>query len=79
MRPNLIRRAFASTVDYLGISHFTPELRFLRDQIRKFSTEKVSSIAVQTDKTDKFPLHLWKEMGDMGILGITCPGFSIFL
>ncbi len=28
-------------------------------------------MAAEIDKTDKFPVHLWKKMGDMGFLGMT--------
>ena len=31
----------------------------------------MAPLAEQIDKTDKFPVHLWKRMGDMGFLGIT--------
>lgn len=42
--------------------------------IRKFCNEKIEPIASQVDKDNTFPNHLWKEFGDLGILGITCPG-----
>ena len=75
---NLFSRAprffFASKVDYLGVSHFTPELKELRTMVRKFCDDVVSPIAQKTDKADKFPLSLWKEMGNLGLLGISCPG-----
>ena len=70
---------FSTKLDYLGISHFTPELKELRTTIRKFCDEVVSPLAVKTDKTDKFPMHLWKEMGNLGLLGITCPSKLMFL
>lgn len=80
MIKNLIKRRFASSVDYLGVAGFSPEIRELRETIRKFANEKVAPLAAQTDKNNKFPMHLWKEMGQLGILGITCPGnFLIFL
>jgi len=70
---------FASKIDYLGISHFTPELKELRTMVRKFCDDVVSPLAVKTDKNDKFPNHLWKEMGNLGLLGITCPSKLIIL
>ena len=45
----------------------------LQSMIRKFCKEKIDPIAADVDKENKFPNHLWKEMGDLGILGITCP------
>ena len=44
--------------------------------VRKFCDDVVSPIAQKTDKADKFPLSLWKEMGNLGLLGISCPGIS---
>jgi isovaleryl-CoA dehydrogenase len=43
----------------------------LRETAEKFSTEEVDPVAVEMDKTDVFPKHLWKKMGDLGLLGIT--------
>jgi isovaleryl-CoA dehydrogenase len=43
----------------------------LRESAEKFAQEEIAPLAEQTDKTDKFPVHLWKRMGDMGFLGIT--------
>lgn len=43
----------------------------LRESAEKFAQEEVAPLAEETDKTDKFPSHLWKRMGDMGFLGIT--------
>lgn len=43
----------------------------LRETAEKFAQEEISPLAAETDKTDKFPNHLWKRMGDMGFLGIT--------
>jgi isovaleryl-CoA dehydrogenase len=33
----------------------------------------VAPLAAEIDKTDVFPKHLWKRMGDMGFLGMTVP------
>jgi isovaleryl-CoA dehydrogenase len=30
-------------------------------------------LAQEIDHTNEFPMHLWKKMGDMGLLGITAP------
>jgi isovaleryl-CoA dehydrogenase len=43
----------------------------LRASVRRFATERVAPIAADVDKTNQFPSHLWKEMGELGILGIT--------
>lgn len=41
--------------------------------MRKFCNEKIDPIAAKVDIDNQFPNHLWKEFGDLGILGITCP------
>ena len=43
----------------------------LRETAEKFSQDEIAPLAVETDKSDVFPSHLWKKMGDMGFLGIT--------
>ncbi len=43
----------------------------LRESAEKFSNEEIAPIAEEIDKTDVFPQHLWKRMGDMGFLGMT--------
>ena len=69
----LVRTAiqrFASTNCY-HIANFDPELQELQAIVRKFATEKVAPLADKIDKEDKFPNHLWKEFGELGILGVT--------
>ena len=43
----------------------------LRESIEKFAEEEAKPLAEEMDKTMKFPLHMWKRMGEMGLLGIT--------
>ena len=31
----------------------------------------MAPLAAKVDKEDQFPQHLWKEFGEMGILGVT--------
>lgn len=33
----------------------------------------MAPLADSSDKENNFPNHLWREFGDMGLLGITCP------
>lgn len=63
---------FASTNCY-HIANLHPELQELQAIVRKFATEKVAPLAHKIDQEDKFPNHLWKEFGDLGILGVTTP------
>jgi isovaleryl-CoA dehydrogenase len=43
----------------------------LRDAIREFAQAEIAPLAHDTDKNDQFPMHLWRKMGDLGVLGIT--------
>lgn len=45
----------------------------LKETVKKFADEKVAPLADKTDKENKFPMHLWKQMGELGILGVTAP------
>ena len=43
----------------------------LRESIEKFADEELKPIAHEMDQTAVFPHHLWRKLGDMGILGLT--------
>jgi len=43
----------------------------LRDQVASFAADEIAPLAEETDRTNDFPHHLWKKMGDLGVLGIT--------
>ena len=45
----------------------------LRDSVRRFAQERIAPIATEVDRTNAFPHHLWREMGQLGLLGITVP------
>ncbi len=49
----------------------------LRDMVSKFSRDRIAPVAAETDRDNAFPMHLWKEMGDLGLLGMTAdPDFG---
>src|SRR5438046_10037444 len=48
-----------------------PEIDMLRTTVRDFADEKIAPIAAEIDKTDRFPIELWPEMGALGLHGIT--------
>jgi isovaleryl-CoA dehydrogenase len=62
-----------STNDFHHIANFDPELQDLQKVVRKFAVEKVAPLADKVDREDKFPHHLWREFGEMGLLGVTTP------
>ena len=43
----------------------------LRDTTRQFVENEVLPIADEVDTSNDFPHHLWRKMGDLGLLGIT--------
>ena len=43
----------------------------LRETVRRFSSEQIAPFAADYDATNKFPRHLWPEMGALGLHGIT--------
>ena len=51
--------------------HLGEEVEALQESIRVFCEKEISPIAEQIDKSNDFPAHLWKKLGDMGLLGIT--------
>lgn len=60
---------------------FTASMRFdlgediaaLQDMVHRWAQERVKPMAAEIDAKNEFPAALWKEMGDLGILGITVP------
>jgi isovaleryl-CoA dehydrogenase len=47
------------------------ELDLLRDSVRRFAAERIAPRAAQIDASNEFPQELWRELGEMGLLGIT--------
>ena len=43
----------------------------LRDSVRSFVGDKIAPLAAEIDQTNVFPRHLWPQMGELGLLGIT--------
>ena len=47
------------------------DIEALRELVHRWAQERVKPIAADVDKGNAFPNELWKEMGDLGMLGIT--------
>ncbi|MGX1306115.1 isovaleryl-CoA dehydrogenase [Amorphus suaedae] len=43
----------------------------LRDSVRTFSDDRIAPLAAEIDSTNEFPRHLWPQMGELGLHGIT--------
>ena len=47
------------------------EIEALRALAHRWAQERIKPISSEIDKTNEFPPELWKEMGELGLLGIT--------
>ncbi|RDW13894.1 isovaleryl-CoA dehydrogenase [Paracoccus thiocyanatus] len=47
------------------------DVNALRDTVHRWAQERVKPMAAQVDRSNAFPNELWREMGDLGLLGIT--------
>jgi len=53
------------------------EIEALRDTVHRFAQEKIAPLAAEIDRSNHFPMHLWQEMGALGLLGMTAdPNFG---
>ncbi|RAH99749.1 acyl-CoA dehydrogenase [Acuticoccus sediminis] len=43
----------------------------LREMTHRFAQERIAPRAAEIDATNEFPMELWREMGELGLLGIT--------
>lgn len=43
----------------------------LRDSVRAFASNEIAPQAAEIDRSNQFPMELWRKMGDMGLLGMT--------
>lgn len=43
----------------------------LRETVQAWAQERVKPLAAEVDRSNSFPNQLWKEMGELGLLGIT--------
>jgi isovaleryl-CoA dehydrogenase len=47
------------------------QAEMLRDSVRSFADDEIAPRAAEIDRSNDFPMELWRKMGALGILGIT--------
>ncbi|MEO9682251.1 MAG: acyl-CoA dehydrogenase family protein [Tateyamaria sp.] len=47
------------------------DVNALRDMVHRWAQDRIKPMAAQIDTSNTFPPELWREMGDLGLLGIT--------
>ena len=47
------------------------DIEALRDMVHRFAQEKIAPRAGDIDASNDFPAELWREMGELGLLGVT--------
>ena len=57
----------------IDISNPTEEHEMLREMVRNFVNDRVEPQALENDREESFNLELFREMGTMGLLGLTAP------
>src|SRR6476661_5432362 len=59
-------------MDLPGLDHqLGDDIDALRDAVRAFAAAEIAPRAAEIDRSDRFPMDLWKKMGELGVLGIT--------
>jgi len=49
------------------------DVNALREMVHRFAQERIKPMAADIDLKNEFPNELWKEFGDLGLLGVTVP------
>src|SRR4051812_32394314 len=47
------------------------DVEALREAVSAFAQAEIAPRAAEIDRSDQFPMDLWRKMGDLGVLGIT--------
>lgn len=51
----------------------TNEQKLIQKTVRDFAEKEIRPIARKTDDEAKFPMEIWKKLGDMGLVGLSAP------
>ncbi|SEI76546.1 isovaleryl-CoA dehydrogenase [Azotobacter beijerinckii] len=55
-----------------GLNFFLgEEIDMLRDSVAGFAAREIAPRAAEADRSDQFPMDLWRKFGELGLLGLT--------
>jgi isovaleryl-CoA dehydrogenase len=43
----------------------------LREAVQQFAQKEIAPLAEETDRSNQFPMALWRKLGELGVLGLT--------
>jgi len=49
------------------------DVALMRESLQQFTAAEITPRANDIDRSDQFPMDLWRKLGDMGVLGMTVP------
>ena len=49
------------------------DVNAMREMVHRFAQDRIKPIAGEVDQKNEFPNELWKEFGELGLLGVTTP------
>jgi isovaleryl-CoA dehydrogenase len=49
------------------------DIAMLRDSLQQFTANEITPRANEIDRSDQFPMDLWRKFGELGVLGMTVP------
>ncbi|WP_133489511.1 isovaleryl-CoA dehydrogenase [Aliiroseovarius marinus] len=49
------------------------DVNAIREMVHRFAQDRIKPIAAEVDQKNAFPNELWKEFGELGLLGVTTP------
>ena len=55
----------------LSETSINDDIDALRDSVQKFAAAELAPRAAEIDRSNEFPMDIWRKLGDMGLLGIS--------
>ncbi|MEZ4825640.1 MAG: acyl-CoA dehydrogenase family protein [Bacteroidia bacterium] len=76
-----------SAIDYASTGldfQLSENQQMITDMIRRYGEERLRPVIMEYDESQEFPLHIFRELGEMGLMGVLVPeayggsGFGYF-